>query len=235
MLVQMVVIQVITFFAIVLVLRKLLYAETATEAKRLRALKEENARKEKELTEKIETAENAYKEKMSKAEEAALALRERTEKEMEELRKDLTAKAKEEAERTVNAAVNAREKMRDEIANEMQKKIPIAATQVCKDFLSASMREIAHKELLREVVNEVKKVDKSKFTVKTKKGELISAYSLAKAEKSQITSAIFSKMGRKVEFEDKEDKTLVAGVVIKLGALVIDASLENRLKQLEQR
>ncbi|MCQ9207742.1 MAG: F0F1 ATP synthase subunit delta [Omnitrophica bacterium] len=235
MLLQMVIIQVITFFAIVLVLRKLLYAETAREAKRLRALKEENAQKERELTEKINTAKNAYKEKISKAEEDARALKERTEKEMEEARRTMTDKAKAEADRIVSVAVNSKEKMREEIANEMQKKVPIAATQICKDFLSSDMREIAHKELLREVVSEVKKVDKSKFTVKTKKGELISAHSLTKAEKNQITSAIFSKMGRKIQFDDKEDKSLVAGVVIKLGALVIDASLENRLKQFEQR
>lgn len=235
MLLQMVIIQVITFFAIVLVLRKLLYAETALEAKRLRALKEENARKEKELTEKITTAENAYKEKISKAEEDIRALKERAEKEMEEARIAAMDKARAEAERILSVAVNSKEKMREEIANEMQKKIPVTAVQIFKDFLSPSMREITHKELLREVVNEVKKVDRPKFNVKAKKGELISAYSLTKAERGLVTSAVFSKMGRKIQFDEKVDRALVAGVVIKLGALVIDASLENRLSQLEQK
>ena len=83
------------------------------------------------------------------------------------------------------------------------------------------------------MIGEIKQIEKSKFKVKTKTGEIISAYSLERNERSQLASLIFEKIGHKVDFNEKEDKGLVAGVVINLGTLVIDGSLENRLKQVE--
>ena len=235
MLFQLIIIQVVTFFAIVLVLRKLLYAETAREAKRLRRLKEENAEKEKELRQKIEEADSAYHEKVAKAEMDIQRLQQDTERELERARKELTNKAKEEADRIVSAAINAKEKMRDEVANEMRKKVPVLATQVFRDVLSAKARDLTHKELVREVINQIKTIEKSRFNVKIKKGELISAFPLGRADKNELLSVLARQMRRKMAFDEKEDKSLVAGLVIKLGTLVIDASLENRLRQVEGR
>jgi len=235
MLFQLIIIQIVTFFAIVLILRKLLYAETARETQRLRVLREENSVKEKELAEKMQAAEGAYGERLAKAEEDVRELRAKTEKEVEELRKGTTDKAKEEAEEIISSAVNAREKMRDEIRNEVHKKIPGIAAQIFSEFLSPKVRQLTHRELLKEVVSQVGKTDKAKFNVKTKTGELISAYPLAKNEKTELLSSVFKKLGHKISFEEKEDKNLVAGVAIKLGTLVIDGSLENRLHQLEQK
>jgi len=235
MLFQLIIIQVITFIAIILVLRKLLYAETIQETRRLRALREENAKREKELQEKISNAQTAYQEKIAKADEEVKKTRENAEKEIEDMRKNIQAKAREEADRIVNAAVNTKDKMRDEIANEMQNKSPMLAAEIFKTYLSSDVRQMAHKELVQAVINELKKSDKAQFNVKAKKGELLSAFPLVKQEKNQLLSTVFKRLGRKIEIEEKQDKNLVAGVKIKLDTLVIDGSLENRLRQLERK
>ena len=56
MLIQLIIIQVITFLVIVLILKKLLYNETAKEASRLQKLREEFTRKEKELQVRMDAA-----------------------------------------------------------------------------------------------------------------------------------------------------------------------------------
>jgi F0F1-type ATP synthase membrane subunit b/b' len=236
MLFQLIVIQVITFLAIIVVLRKLLYAETARETQRLRVLREENARKEKELADKIRSSEAAYRDKIAKADEEIRNNKANADKEIEEARNNALAKANEEAERIVNAALNAKAKMRDEVANEMQKKTPALASQLFREALSSKTRSLTHRELVQEVTAQVKKAEKSRFNVKTKTGELVSAYPLQGGEKRELLSAVSKKVGRKISLSEKEDKNLVAGVVIKLGeSLVIDGSLENRLRQLEQK
>lgn len=235
MLFQLVLIQLVTFVAIVLVLRKLLYAETAQQTERLRALKDQNSQKERELADKIKSAEAAYRQKVSQADEEIKGKKAAAETEIAEMQRGAVAKAKEEADRIVHAAVNARDKMRDEVANEMRNKIPSLATQIFRDFLSPKVKEMTHRELVKEVIDEVKKYDKAGFKVKAKKGELISALPLAGPEKSQLISIVLKRLGHKVPIEAKEDKTLVAGVVIKLDTLIIDGSLENRLRQLEQK
>jgi len=234
MLIQLVIIQIITFAAIVFALRKLLYTETAKEAGRLKQLKQEAAVRQRELTQKIEAAENAYREKITKAEEDIRAFRLKAEEQTEETKKEIINKANEESVRIVNAASNAKEKMREEIALEMRKKTPELASNIFTEVLSDKVKLMVHKELVKEVANEVKKIDEAKFNLKIKIGELDSAYPLDKDEKNSLSSTVTERLGYKISFEDKVDKHLVAGVVIRLGTLVIDGSLANRLRQIEE-
>ena len=89
--------------------------------------------------------------------------------------------------------------------------------------------------ILNEIINEVKKTEKTRFKVKAKKGELVSAFPLVRGEKKEILGAVYKRLGRKISFDEKVDKNLVAGVVIKLDTFVVDGSLENRLRRLEQK
>ena len=234
MLFQLIIIQVVTFFAIVFVLKKLLYTETAKEAQRLKVLKEENYQKQKELQEKIESAESAYREKMAKAEEEIRRQHIREEEEIEKLKRKVLDKAKGEAEQIVQSAFNVKEKIREEIGLEMRKKSPELAFQIFKEVLSPDIKGMIHKELVKEVINQVKQLDDSRFNIKIKKGELVSAYSLEKSEKDMLLSIISEKLGYKISFEEKEDDMLIAGFIIRLGTLVIDGSLENRLREMEK-
>ena len=85
MLIQLIVIQAVTFIVIILVLKKLLYSETAKEADRLRLLKDEFAHKEKELQVKIDVAKKDAVEKIARAEQDAQKYIETKGKEADEL------------------------------------------------------------------------------------------------------------------------------------------------------
>jgi len=234
MLLQLVIIQIITFFAIVFVLKKLLYAETQKEAARLKVLKEENAGKEKELQEKISTADGAYREKIAKAEEEIRLLRAKTEEEADEAGRRITDRAKIESEEILKAAFNTKDKIRDEITLEMRKKLPVMASAIFKEALSPEAVEHIHAGLVKDVLKQVKKIDGAKFKIKISKGELISAFPITKGEASALTEAVCGRLGYKISFIHKDDRKLIAGVVIRLGTLVIDGSLDYRLRRMEE-
>jgi len=234
MLIQLIIIQIITFVAIVFVLRKLLYTETAKEAGRLKKIKQEIAASQRDLAQKTEAAESAYREKVAKAEENIRVFRLKVEGQAEEMKKKALDQANQESERILNIASNAKEKMREEIALEMRKKAPALASHIFTEALSDKVKLIMHKELVKEVASEVKKIDKAKFNLKIKKGELDLAYPLDKDEKNSLFSLVIDRLGYQIPFEEKVEKHLGAGVVIKLGTLVIDGSLANRLKQIEE-
>ena len=230
MLLQVIIIQVLGFLAMVFVLMRLLYSESRKEIKRLRELKEENFQKQKELQQKIEAAENVYREKVARAEDDIGKLRTKAQEEFSLLRKEILDKAKAEADHIVKAASNAKEKMREEIMLDLRKKTPVLVSQLFKEMLSDKAREIVHNELVKDVSEKIKKMDKSEFKTKAERGEFLSAFRLAKNEKDGIASLICEKVERRITFEEKEDPKLVAGVVIKIGTLMIDGSLDNRLK-----
>jgi F-type H+-transporting ATPase subunit b len=234
MLFQLVVVQVVTFIAIVFVLRKLLYSESSKEAIRLRKLKEETALKHRELQQKIDEAEDAYKEKIAEAEAKARAFYIKAETEAEELKKEILEKAKEDAEQIVKSAFNAKEKMREEIVEEMRRKAPLLASRIFKGVLSPEVQQMAHRELVRDVIDKIRKTDKTAFKSKVDKGEIISAYPLSKNDRLVIESLIHDSLGYQIPLYEQEDSQLAAGILIKLGTILIDGSLNNRLKQVER-
>ncbi|MBU0895466.1 MAG: F0F1 ATP synthase subunit delta [Candidatus Omnitrophica bacterium] len=228
---QLVIVQVVTFVAIVFVLRKLLYSESVKEALRLKKLKEETAQKQQELQQKIDAAQDAYKEKMMEAEEVSRAYHLKSKEEAQELKKQILDKANEEAEQIVRSAFNAKEKMREEIAEEMRKRMPMLISRIFKEFLSPAVRDVAHKELVRDVMDKIKKAEKITLKSRVDKGEIVSARPLSDNDKREIEMLIRNNLGYEVSLRGKEDSELVAGVIIKFGTILIDGSLDNRLKQ----
>ena len=68
----------------------------------------------------------------------------------------------------------------------------------------------------------------------TVQGEVITAHPIDESLLSEIKRVLESKIGKKVEFTVKEDKSLIGGAVIKAGSYIIDTSVKNYLKQLER-
>ncbi len=62
--------------------------------------------------------------------------------------------------------------------------------------------------------------------------EAISAFELDEAHREQIVNAMKTKLGRNVELTATVDKSLIGGVVIRAGDLVIDGSVTERLREL---
>jgi|SRR5579883_2170664 len=52
---------------------------------------------------------------------------------------------------------------------------------------------------------------------------------------SQMKAKLQSKLGKQLQLEEQEDRTLIGGYLLKLGDTVIDGSLKGRLQSIEQQ
>ena len=72
----------------------------------------------------------------------------------------------------------------------------------------------------------------------TKKGiidaMLTSSKDLSRDEQTQINKEISQAINSNVDFKFKVDKTLISGVKIQVGSLLIDTSIKNKLKRIKQ-
>ena len=66
------------------------------------------------------------------------------------------------------------------------------------------------------------------------KASLISSKSLSITELEQIRKDLSSSMGSTIKFDYKVDKNLIGGLKLQLGSFMIDTSIKNKLKKLEQ-
>ena len=66
------------------------------------------------------------------------------------------------------------------------------------------------------------------------KASLVSSKKLSKEELNEISSKFSQSMGSKINFDYIVDESLVGGVKIQLGSLMVDTSIKNKLKKYEQ-
>ncbi|MFC1602992.1 F0F1 ATP synthase subunit delta [Pseudomonadota bacterium] len=62
--------------------------------------------------------------------------------------------------------------------------------------------------------------------------EIISAYEVTKAQETSLAAALKERLGRDIQMTSEVDKELIGGVVIRAGDLVIDGSVQGRLRKL---
>ena len=67
------------------------------------------------------------------------------------------------------------------------------------------------------------------------KASLISSKELSKSELENISKDLSTTMGSTVKFDYKIDKDLIGGLKLQLGSFMIDTSIKNKLKKLEQK
>ncbi len=62
--------------------------------------------------------------------------------------------------------------------------------------------------------------------------QVISAYAVNATQKKSITEALKKKLGRDVTLTTKTDKSLLGGVIIRAGDMVIDGSVKTQLEKI---
>jgi F-type H+-transporting ATPase subunit delta len=67
------------------------------------------------------------------------------------------------------------------------------------------------------------------------KASLISSKELSSAELDSISKELSLSMGSTIKFDYKVDQALIGGLKLQLGSFMIDTSIKNKLKKIEQR
>jgi F0F1-type ATP synthase delta subunit len=232
---QLLLIQIVTFAALVFVLRKLLFTEANSEVKRLKVLNEENEKKAEELRQKVAQAQAEYEEKLKKAEEDIRRLKEEAQKEIENRHNEAVQRAKEEAEKIITQARNSKEKMRQEIKLELEGQMVGCACDLVKVSFDERFYKNIHEELMASIIDGLNHIDENKISAQLEHAQVVSPFSLTPEQKQEIKKIISKKASRPMDIKEEADKELIAGAVIKLGNLIIDGSLANRLEEARQR
>ncbi|WP_457640641.1 ATP synthase F1 subunit delta [Persephonella sp.] len=87
--------------------------------------------------------------------------------------------------------------------------------------------------LLKVIADEFRfEVEKFFATVK---GEIITAYPVDEETINQVKEVVEKKLGKKVEFEIKQDPSIIGGIVVRAGSYILDSSIKTYLQKLEQQ
>ena len=67
------------------------------------------------------------------------------------------------------------------------------------------------------------------------KAEIQSAKELSSEEISKITEELSQNFSSKMKLNYKHDKSLIGGLIVKIGSTMVDTSIKNKLQQIENR
>ncbi len=229
MLIQLLIIQIITFVVLLLVLRSVFSRNLNTALTRLNSLHEENLVKEAQLTEELKLAQEEREAEIAKGKEAANALIEEGKQEGIKTRLIVEEEARKQSEKIVAAAKEEAKDLKEKLSREMQKQsLDLAVKMIEQTFTDLDKEDLQH-QFITEIIDEVAKIPKEKFTVSTDKVKVISSYALQDKQRENLKKVLEEKLEVSISLEEAVDKDLISGLVVEIGGLVIDGTLRNKL------
>lgn len=232
MLIQLLILQIITFVGIIFVLRLVFYRQLNSAIVRLKRLHEENLAREEELKQELERIKQERETELAKAkEEAARIIKEAKEK-SERLGAQLEEQAKEQVKNMLEQSQAKQAAKEMELISKHQDLALELSIQMLELTFTQQGKEGLQHQLITELIEGIKNLEEEKFTVKTKEIKVTTAYPLDTHQKLELARIFSDKMGEAVELEEASDPAIIAGLIVQIGALTLDGSLRNKLKKI---
>ena len=230
MLWQLLLIQAITFVVLAFLLHQFLYRQVSRSLGRLQRLYQENRQREDELKRQREETEQELRTAMARHHEEIGRLKAEAEAAAQEMREEVLAQAKAEGRRIVAEAEAKRERMRAGLVAEMEEKAVGLASDILGRVLTAEVAQAVHRGLIDSLLEEIGNADGRPTDLTADTVDVVVAFPLTPAQRERLHAIFSSTMGRAVTIKETTDEALVAGMVLRLENVVLDASLNNKLK-----
>lgn len=230
--IQLLVLQAVIFIGLVIVLRRLMGRHATTATAHLQGLSQEYVKKHDELKKRLEETERHYQEQVLKAQEEAHQVIAEAMKEAESAKQQVLDQAHQEAERIIQQAARAREALKQELIQSMDAKAIERACELLQAVLPQVLREATHSQWLTELItNGLIAVERLETREPVREATVVSAFPLSEAQRTLLRQRLQKALGASVTLQETVDPTLVAGLVITVGHLVLDGSLASKLRE----
>ncbi|MDD5421832.1 MAG: F0F1 ATP synthase subunit delta [Candidatus Omnitrophota bacterium] len=229
-LLQLAILQAVMFGAVIYFLKKTMYGDTQSAVKRLNESYQDMTKKKEELAAKVKQMEEELLKKKDEAEKIAIQIRDDAEKESKEKGDAITKKAREEAERIISDTIMMKDKIREDIKKEEDLKMLDYCSAILCDTLKDSVRDEVDQALVKDFLEGLKGMDMNHVPPGINEIEVVTRSNLSDALRSTIIEAVKRNTKKSVTVKETADGTIIGGVIIKFGSLVLDGSLAGKLK-----
>ncbi len=183
-----------------------------------------------ELSQKIKEADEELSRRRQELDTIEKKLKSDLEASASKEKEAILTKARQEGEEIISKAQNSRDQLKKDIERTMELKIIDYSSKILTDILSVKSRNGLDRVLAEEFVEKLKNVDMSRIGPDVNSADLVTAAPLDPKLQSDIAAVLDSKLSRKISLNAKTDPSIIGGVVIQFGSLLLDGSLKNALR-----
>ena len=228
--VQLLILLLMIFVGLVVLLRKLMGQHATTVMTHLHGLSQDYLKKQDEIKQRLEEAEQQYQTQLAKAQEEAQQLKTQALKDADALRHETIERARQEAERIVQQAIQGREALQHELTQTMNAQAVQRACELLQGVWPEELRQAAHAlwfdALLKNGLISSAGLDLPKGI---KEARVLCAFALTAPQRAHLLERLQAAVGSPVALHETVDPSLIAGLTITLGHLVLDGSLASKL------
>lgn len=222
------------FAAILLVLKKLLFTDANSALNRLNDTRIRTEKKQNELEERIKKFEESCRVQVADTQKKAEEIKSQAIAESDKKGREIIEKARAQAEEIVTKANDAKERLKAILEKEVELKMMDFCANLYTRAFVERMPVKFNDAMIDDFMAELPKMD-AKYIADAKEMEIITISKLNEDVKNKIKSVIEGKINHKVNVKEKEDKSILAGIIVKFGTLAIDGSLKSKLVEAAEK
>lgn len=226
-----VVAQILILGVVITLLRRLIFSDTNSAINRLTKLDNMNREKEKLLARKLEQAQKQIDEQKQVIQDEEQRIKAEARRAANQLHEDIIRKAKEEGDDIIRKAQATKEQIRTDAMVEAEGKMIEICSEILNKTLSTVVQAQMNDKLVEEFITELEKADLSKINSDVNEIEIISSLPVAASDQEKIKKALQTKLNRQVRLYSNEDPKLLGGILMKIGTMVVDGSLAERVHE----
>lgn len=231
LIVQLIVVQGLTFVALMFVLKKVLYSQFKKSMDRLRVLNQETEKKRRELQEKLDQTSKDFEARVKDLEAQAERVRQEAEREAEDTRTRALAEARREADKLLEEARSQEGEVKRELEAGAVERAARLAVDALHFVFTKRLEQGLHSQLVVDLIEGLDKVDGKRLNGQGGRAEVALPYPLEPQEKMKLEETLERKAKRKITITSRVDESLVAGMVLTFDNVVLDGSLKTKLKE----
>ncbi|MCK5579240.1 MAG: F0F1 ATP synthase subunit delta [Planctomycetes bacterium] len=217
---------------VVFILKRLLRAPAESAARRLKKIHEENLEHGLRLKQKLDRAERDYRKRIEDASQTGHRIKKIARRDSEEMKDKIMQQAEYEKKEIIFDAREESELIKGSVLLDQKLKVVDLTENILTHVFGDGFEAWMHNYFVDRVCEELGNLDLSKINVSQDSMKITSARLLSDDQRKRLREIISEKLGQDITITEYEkDPSFIAGVHIKLGDLVIDGTMRNKVKQ----
>ena len=229
---SLVLMQLVIFGVLIAFLRVILTKNISKATSHINELNEDYSQKLEDAQKRLHDADKYYDEMLLKAKIEAEKTKIQILKEAGESQQMIVNQSRKQSEEIIEKA----QKSKDALLAELELKISEGAVQKACEIVQEMLPELITKDMHHAWVEELSKhgleeLDRLNVAREVREAQISSAYDLTPQQKGALEKKISAKIGHEMQFVTQTDPSLIAGIKISLGSVLIDGSLKFKIKE----
>lgn len=226
-------VQLVIFGILAVILRSVLTKHITGASGHLQVMTQETAKKLEEAKKRMEEGERHYQESLNKAKEDAEKLKQEAVKQTTAMNEEMVRQARQQSEAITKQAHEAAQAMMKEMDENIQNAALEQSHRIVQQLLEGNLSEESHRHWVEELFkNGFDGLGRMNIATDLKIVEVVSAYPLTPDQKSSVQKRVKEKIKKDVPLHETVDPTLVAGLKMTLGSVVIDGTLKFKIQEM---